>query len=876
MKISSRVTCTHWPRNSISYFRHSQNTQSSISLSRTKISHPFLTRLSMHRLSDSVCCRLWEISCLQKQGVQMSHSKTSNIVPTEDALSHLMDTLGGNEVQVHELPTKFDLIHWLDFLPRLHADALGLQGVAALYMHIHLPSPISYGGQYRPAVQISVGKKKPTFGEQRTEPHDKAVYQVSKICEAYIAENWPCQTKRDTIAFLKDLYRHIQCRISQLGNFCVVCGLQQQQNGLKPVPCDSEACNFAFDELGIGAGLTDIYSRPATADLLISMASAACQCTGRRDDMFRCLPSDLLTVNNKKGKDSNSRHSIDWNRMGQAFQGLPSVALMAKQPHLHHFFLGKDSDRDSERTEHELSRVGTEHMDLKDGDVQFRLLRSVLNSCRGHLMQLEEADKFPMMETEHQFRLCTDSPAKEAIFAELKADQGSQFLFHGSAFHNWHCIIREGLKNMSNTKMMSAGAARGSGIYFADHSSTSIHYCGYASIGYTAYANSIFGSSPQCIALCEVINDSFNKETTGSRGNGIRVVPDAENVITRYLFVYSGTQIPAVKASVLGAICDKHAKHQEDVVTNLQAVTENIEQPIANSLLTPAKAPAKTNTALWPVNTQEDSEDEDVDMSEASEPNSSEYGFEFSYADSDGDEVTYTDSRPVEKSAEELSAAIAERKANEELDAKFASAVSSGTQKRLLQELKELKKSNTRSEGFEIEVVDDDLSLWEAKIWCDTDCSLGKDLQVFQKHHGRDYVTMRLRFGDDYPNQPPFVWVVSPIFKPQTGFVSRGAVCTTMLLNTGTSAAWSPVYTAEDVVRQIRANFQLADAGGRINNVSLDQSYTEEQARAGWTHAKSMHRWWISWKYETLENQKFEEVQNMRWLANYYRTSTVS
>ena len=190
-----------------------------------------------------------------------------------------------------------------------------------------------------------------------------------------------------------------------------------------------------------------------------------------------------------------------------------------------------------------------------------------------------------------------------------------------------------------------------------------------------------------------------------------------------------------------------------------------------------------------------------------------------------------------------MASAVADRRALKELDTKFASTASSGAQKRLLQELKALRKTNTRPEGFELEIVNDDLTLWEAKIWCETTCSLGKDLAKFKKYHGRDYVTMRLRFGSDYPNQPPFAWIVSPIFEPQTGFVSRGAVCTTMLLNTGTSAAWSKTYNAEAIVRQIRANFHLPDARGRIASINYDQSYTEHQARAGWVHAKSMHGW---------------------------------
>ncbi len=80
----------------------------------------------------------------------------------------------------------------------------------------------------------------------------------------------------------------------------------------------------------------------------------------------------------------------------------------------------------------------------------------------------------------------------------------------------------------------------------------------------------------------------------------------------------------------------------------------------------------------------------------------------------------------------------------------------------------------------------ENLILWEGKMWIDKDCSLGKDLEVFESHHGQDYVKMRIRFGETYPNDPPTMWVVSPIFRRGTGFVSGGAICTTMLVSTGT------------------------------------------------------------------------------------------
>ena len=51
-----------------------------------------------------------------------------------------------------------------------------------------------------------------------------------------------------------------------------------------------------------------------------------------------------------------------------------------------------------------------------------------------------------------QFVLKTGPMDREARFQELKAQHGSLFAWHGSSWGNWHAIVRNGLKNFSNTK----------------------------------------------------------------------------------------------------------------------------------------------------------------------------------------------------------------------------------------------------------------------------------------------------------------------------------------------------------------------------------------------------------------------------------------
>ena len=57
-----------------------------------------------------------------------------------------------------------------------------------------------------------------------------------------------------------------------------VCDARQAAAGPKPVPCQSPVCAFAFDDLGLGSGVSELYQSPDVADLLIAMASSAVQC----------------------------------------------------------------------------------------------------------------------------------------------------------------------------------------------------------------------------------------------------------------------------------------------------------------------------------------------------------------------------------------------------------------------------------------------------------------------------------------------------------------------------------------------------------------------------------------------------------------------
>lgn len=96
------------------------------------------------------------------------------------------------------------------------------------------------------------------------------------------------------------------------------------------------------------------------------------------------------------------------------------------------------------------------------------------------------------------------------------------YMFHGSKIGNWHSILRNGIRNMSGTTMMSHGAVLGPGVYMADNLQTAF---GYGSNGRNA-----------CVAVLEILEDP----TPWDKGGGVYVIPNDKIIVARYLYWVRG------------------------------------------------------------------------------------------------------------------------------------------------------------------------------------------------------------------------------------------------------------------------------------------------------------------------------------------------
>ena len=268
-----------------------------------------------------------------------------------------------------------------------------------------------------------------------------------------------------------------------LSDHCCICR-KPLEPGVRPSVCDNTLCNFQFSQLGIGNSVSqEIKNDPDVADLVISLFAAA-------------LDTPFLTPAPPGLDVTNMRALIDY---------LPPVSQMA---------------------------TAANDAKLRDqiGDSSFELLRWILLSNRSHLIRLPSHMQLGPSRT-WQFMTLISAPEAEREFQKLKAQYGSQLLFHGSPTHRWHSIIRNGLKNASGTKLQAHGAVYGPGIYLASSSGIST---GYSCRETNKYPKSCLPKGLRLLAVCEVAKDPTLRHCAPQH---IYTLGNERAVICRFLLI---------------------------------------------------------------------------------------------------------------------------------------------------------------------------------------------------------------------------------------------------------------------------------------------------------------------------------------------------
>lgn len=327
-----------------------------------------------------------------------------------------------------------------------------------------------------------------------------------------------------------DMLSTIKDTIKNITNYCVSCCERMEFQSDRFITCGSEECDYRYEEIVIGNPVIDaIKLDEQIVIFLIESAINAMTCQ-RKFDIFEPFPKYFLT-----GDIDICRGQVS-KLAGNNFDSYKDFTKLANT--IKDFTAG------------DFINIASTCLDDKEliktiGMDKYMLIRFIILSCKTDLVKDEELLR------EHNFKGVSVYKIRHPIDKDEDFNKRSLgntcYLFHGSNWSNWYSILRNGLKNCSKTKLMTAGAAYGNGIYLSDAASLSL---GYGRSG-NKYVMGVF----------EVIGT----KQTYCKGGNVFVCDDETRLRQKYLFICSTYDNRYI--SVLNKLCGTEIKKEENKVT---------------------------------------------------------------------------------------------------------------------------------------------------------------------------------------------------------------------------------------------------------------------------------------------------------------------
>lgn len=358
----------------------------------------------------------------------------------------------------------------LEMQPR-PGDATPTSLTLELCMRDHLPDETIAAWRLRPLLQVRL-----VFDSQRS--FEKRQLDRAVVCSRNTAGDVAVDAVKDgclvaqqiqqlvlnlwTSAKLDEQHPAEQTRqmlterIPTLHEHCALCDVKHAFPGmLNPSVCSRALCQHQLDAFGkriIGA--MDCATHAEVLDLLVATTAMAAT-SHRRKDIFTPFPR----ISDPRAPDTLllDPNNPDYEQAESILRSMPG-------------FDADTSKRDKKPSSSYKQRLAAAH------HLGPSMFEWILSSNQAHIVSLPVNTRLPSVGTPHQFVMMTAPPERQRAFDELAKKHGTKFAWHGSSIENWHAILRTGLKNCSGTKLMTAGAAMGSGIYMARHYSISMSY----------------------------------------------------------------------------------------------------------------------------------------------------------------------------------------------------------------------------------------------------------------------------------------------------------------------------------------------------------------------------------------------------------------
>jgi ubiquitin-protein ligase len=152
--------------------------------------------------------------------------------------------------------------------------------------------------------------------------------------------------------------------------------------------------------------------------------------------------------------------------------------------------------------------------------------------------------------------------------------------------------------------------------------------------------------------------------------------------------------------------------------------------------------------------------------------------------------------------------------------------------KRLTKDLSDLQNNSCE---FMVSYDPDNIQKWSIMV---TDFDKDSQLVIDMKNFDIPFVEIEILFEDNYPYSPPFVRIIYPRFKYQTGHItSKGALCMEIL----TPNRWSPAYSIESLLIQIKST--ITEGGAKIDPQNYSTRYTLTEAKQSFVLVAKQHGW---------------------------------
>ncbi len=332
-------------------------------------------------------------------------------------------------------------------------------------------------------------------------PHDEKVENVHLAC-IIVAK------KFNDVNHIFELLEFLTKEVPNITNYCTCCYKKMDFQSDKYITCGGNDCNYKYEELIIGNIVLDkLKDDPNIVHFLIQSANDA---VVNRPDIFEPFPTQFLVADVKLERGNISKLK------GVSYDKYKDFTKLKKC--LSDFNFEKLLKiAELTNSDYELAKVLGEDL--------YKLIRFIIMSCKVDIVKDDTViNKKTNSLSIYKILHPADIEGNFAKTTKASSDKDKTcYLFHGSGWHNWYSILRNGLKNCSQTTLMTTGAVYGNGVYLSDNLDVSIQY------GYSSATH----NQKSVVGVFEVVGQKSDYLKTA----GIYVVADEKLLIQRYLII---------------------------------------------------------------------------------------------------------------------------------------------------------------------------------------------------------------------------------------------------------------------------------------------------------------------------------------------------